>query len=387
MKVRRICWILVLLLAVCLLMLPILAQDPIYFTAINNTLLELDDRTMPVKDNGTMYLPCSVFNSSELGIYCLYSKNKQLVMLSDLDKTLYFDMSTGKSYDDEDVYPYAAIYHNETAYLPVFFTADYFDVEFSYIRNDYAPIIRLKKGSVLSDSDFLRGAAAIMETRLSQYRSSRSPDETASPSSSPSAVPVTPQPTATPVPTLPPRPSRSGVEVYIALLGLSSNSEACADQLRAKGYTPCFFVGAEDVRQYPEVIRKLRGTGCGIGVLFASDLQEEYEQTAALLREAAKTVTFITASAGPLSPEDRQAAENTGLIIWCTQEPEDDVDRLIDELNAAEKRYDIVLDGGISVNRVTRIANYLRSESYTVKEITEFSETAKLTIETERVGD
>ncbi len=100
---KRLIGIIVLLsAAVMLLVIPILAQNTVYFTAINNTLLELDDQTMPIMENGTIYLPSSVFNSSDLGTYCLYSRNKQQVVISDLDKILYFDMSAGNSYDDRD---------------------------------------------------------------------------------------------------------------------------------------------------------------------------------------------------------------------------------------------------------------------------------------------
>ena len=182
--------------AILILVIPIMAQNAIYFTAINNTLLELNDQTMPINQNGTIYLPSSIFNSSELGTYCLYSRSKQQVVISDLNKILYYDMSAGNSYDDRDnSYPYAAIYHNDTAYIPAFFTASYFGIQVSYIRNDYAPIIRLTKGSVLSDNDFLRGAAAIMETRLAQYNTAQTATEAPEPTVRPTAVPTaTPRP-------------------------------------------------------------------------------------------------------------------------------------------------------------------------------------------------
>ena len=38
-------------------------DDTIFFTAVNNTLLELTAETMPVNHNSLIYVPCSVFNS------------------------------------------------------------------------------------------------------------------------------------------------------------------------------------------------------------------------------------------------------------------------------------------------------------------------------------
>ena len=386
---KRLIGIIVLLsAAVMLLVIPILAQNTVYFTAINNTLLELDDQTMPIMENGTIYLPSSVFNSSDLGTYCLYSRNKQQVVISDLDKILYFDMSAGNSYDDRDTtYPYAAVYYNDTAYIPAFFTASFFGIQVSYIRNDYAPIIRLTKGSVLSDTDFLRGASAIMETRLAQYKATQSSSSDPPNSDHPSAAPTaTPRPTATPEPSPSPRPDRSDVEVYIAFLGLGENSEACADILASKGITPCFFLSPQDVRQYPGLIRKLNGIGCGIGLLFAEDAEAEYTEFSELLRESVRTVTFLLAAAAPLSPADLETARKTGLILWCAQKPEQDIPELINRMDGADSRFDLILDANVSVSRITRLANYLRSESYAVKEITELTEPAISIQEKERVG-
>ena len=364
------------------LVIPILAENDVYFTAINNTLLELDDATMPVKLKGTFYLPSSVFNSSDLGIYCVYFKSKQLVMLSDLTHTLYFDMSAGNSYDDlDEVYPYAAIYQNDTAYLPAVFTAVFFDCEYSYIKSDYAPIIRLSKGKVLSDDAFLRGASALMAARLAQYQSAK---ETPPPVQTPTpTVSETPSPTETPQPTASPRPDRSNVEVYLAFLGLGEDSEACAELLCSRGYAPCFFVRAEEIRQQPDLIRKLIGLGCGIGFLYERDLETEYQEAAQLLREAARTVTFLAASGKTLTKAEQEAAVRTGLLLWCAQEPETETGALIARLDQAATRCDLILDGSMSEAQVIQLANHLQTESYSVRQINELAETAPLTISEE----
>ena len=376
----------VLLAAVLLLVIPTLAANTVYFTAINNTSLELDDQSMPYMLNGTIYLPCSVFNSSDLGTYCLYSRNKQQVMISDLDNILYFDMSAGNCYDDRDTtYPYAAIYHNDTAYIPAFFTASIFGIQVSYIRNDYAPIIRLTKGNVLSDTDFLRGAAAIMETRLLQYNSSQSSHEGSSSETGKTIIATaTPLPSETPSPS--PRKSRSDIEIYIAFLGVNENSGACADIMRSKGFIPFFFIETDDLRQYPDMVRKLNGIGCGIGLLFKDDPEKEYAEFSELLRESVRAVTFLLASTSPLSSETVKKVQDSGLILWCAQEPEIDINQLIINLETAENRYDLILGSNVSVNRVTRLANYLRTESFAVKEITELTETA-FSMQKKELGD
>lgn len=390
---RMISLILAVLLAAVLLILPTLAQDGIYFTAINNTILELNDKTMPVKHKGVYYVPSSVFNSTELKTYSIYFKNRQMVMLSDLDRTLYFDMGAGSCYDENDeTFPYVAIYHNDTAYLPALFTADYFGIEYDYLISDYAPVIRLTKGEVLSNDLFLVGAAAIMSSRLNQYLSEHAtptPTETAEPTEQPVETPlpteppiptiqptVTPQPSITPQPTASPRPVRSNVEVYIAVLGLGNDSAAIAEMMLKRAYVPCFFLSCEEIRTQADTVRKLQGVGCGIGILIDQDPSQEYEEASILLREAARAYTFLIAAASPLTAETRDLAETTGLRFWCAQTPESDPYVLIDELDRSVDRCDLVLDGEMRIGQATRLADYLQADSYTVKQITELTETA-----------
>ena len=93
-----------LLAALCLgLMIPsVLAEDVVYFTAVNNTLLELSAETMPVTHNSMIYVPCSVFNSRSLNTWAYYSREGQTVLVSDGERELYFDMSAGNSHDRDE---------------------------------------------------------------------------------------------------------------------------------------------------------------------------------------------------------------------------------------------------------------------------------------------
>ena len=376
--------LIVVLFAAAVLCIPIIAQGTVYFTAINNTLLALEDKTMPVKQKSVIYVPCSVFNSNELGTYAMYFRSKQLVMISDLEHTLYFDMRAGTSYDDSDeTFPYAAIYQNDTAYVPTFFVADYFAMRYTLIRNDYATIVRVTKGDVLSDEAFLRGATAIMETRLAQYRASQEtpPPATVSPAvptAKPTAKPApTPSPTPTPVPLPTPsptqKPNRSSVYVYVAFLGLGESSEENAELLLECGYSPCFFVGAEDIRSHPDMIRKLRGIGCGIGILFETDLEREYEEASGLLREAAHMRTFLTACPVPLPEDPEHEPDHRDVIVWCAKEPETTAPEVIKRLDRAVDRCDLVLDGGIGLAELRVLTDHLQTYSYSVGQITELT--------------
>ena len=141
---RWLCFLLLAVLVAGLLILPGAADDPIIFTAVNNTLLELTAETMPVSHNSMIYVPCSVFNTRALDTWAYYSRGTQTVLISDGSKELTFDMSAGNSYDrDGELYPYAAIYANDTAYVPAFYVADFFGLGYSYIRREERYIIRI----------------------------------------------------------------------------------------------------------------------------------------------------------------------------------------------------------------------------------------------------
>ena len=169
-KGRRIAFWLLAVLALGLMVPSALAEDVVYFTAVNNTLLELSAETMPIVQNSMIYVPCSVFNTRALSTWAYYSRGGQSVLIADGTKELYFDMSAGNSHDrEENSYQYAAIYANDTAYVPAYFVADYFGLGYSYIRREGWHIVRITAGDALSDEDFFKAAAPLLELRMSQY--------------------------------------------------------------------------------------------------------------------------------------------------------------------------------------------------------------------------
>ena len=109
--------------------LPSFAADPIYFTSVNNILMPLSDDTMPISYNGSMYVPYSVFNSSELGTFAVYSQTAQIVTVFGNGVQLYYNLQEGTTYDTYDnQYRSRAISSNGRIYIPAAFTCDYFDI-------------------------------------------------------------------------------------------------------------------------------------------------------------------------------------------------------------------------------------------------------------------
>ena len=362
-----------------LMALPALAADTVYFTAVNNTLLSLEKSSMPVKYKSMIYVPASLFTSNDLGTYALYSRNAQTVLVSDGADILHFDMSAGSCYDSEgEQYAYVAIYQNDTAYLPAYFVAERFGIEYSYIRSSYGHIIRLTVGDCLSDTDFVEAAASLMESRLAQYRKAEGltePTATPRPTSTPRPTP-TPRPTATPRPSADPRPpvvQTRDVDVYLAFLGIGEETEGILDALERDDLPACFFATAEQIERYGAAVRRILGQGCTLGILLEGKMAEEWPAASRALEGAAMQMSFLAASDRLPTEEETAWLSEQDLVFWSAGEEQSSLLVCETFLMNAEGRCDLVLTGDF--DSVEELLHLLRKDDYTVRPITEVTET------------
>ena len=357
-------WIVFCLLAVLSLGLMIpsaMAEDTVFFTAVNNTLLELTAETMPVTHNSFIYVPCSVFNTKALNTWSYYSRGSQTVLISDGSRELYFDMGAGDSYDREGSrYNYAAIYVNDTAYVPAFFVADFFGLTYSYIRREGWNIIRITTGGMLSDEDFFSAAAPLLETRMNQYmgaQESLGPEPTGVPTQQPLPPAVTPSPTPTPV------VDRSGVRVHLCYLGLGEASAAILEALN--GTPACFFATAEEIYANGDLVRRILGSGCTLGLLVQEDPEGEYALFRRALRDTAMGVSYLGAVVG----EAEESREDCGLRILRAEKAIDSSWACAARLEAAKGSCDLMLDGAFADTEY--LLYLLVRDNYTLEAVTE----------------
>ena len=175
-KCRRLACLLLSMLMLMTVAAPLSGAAPTaYFTSVNDTILNLNDETMPFWQGGTLYVPHTAIDDGrmpkELGIYCSYNREKQLVTLIQSRKVLIADVAAGAIYDrDETYYAGKAIVRGDVAFLPIDSVAKYFDLQYSYTKVTNGYLVRIKDGSaVLSDSKFIDAASAPMAQRYSQY--------------------------------------------------------------------------------------------------------------------------------------------------------------------------------------------------------------------------
>ena len=365
---RRLWALLLAAVILSLAVLPVLAADIIFFTAVNNTLLELTEETLPVKYSSMIYVPTSVFNSNALGTYSLYSRSTQTVLISDGDRVLYFDMSAGNSYDsDGESYRYVAIYENDTAYVPAYFVATFFGFRYSYIHKDGKHIVRLTSGSVLSDADFFSAAESLMESRLKELEKQA---EEPVPTPPPVVPPVPSAPPVQPTPFSPEVVDRSRVLVHLAILGLGEESERQLDALEELGLPVCFFATAEEVYENADLVRRIVGEGGSIGVRFGDDPAAEAAAFRTALRDTAMTASFLAATVDP-DWEQAEAAAETGLSVWASRVEIATFDGCSRWLEASDWRCDLLLKPQFS--ELEKLAALLEKEHYTIEAITEMT--------------
>ena len=265
------------------------------FTATNDLLLDL--ASMATSISGISYVPAKVF--STYGVYFNYFNSTTTATLYNSSKNIYFDLSSGNSYDsDLNPYSVSATFKNGQVYVPVSWVCNYFGLYYSYISgNGYGDIIRIKNGGeVLTDSQFLDAASSLMRSRYDEYFGNSTP--------------------ATPTPS---QPATSGGETEKASVSLSFiglPSAKLLDSLDNYSTSVCFFVTADEVSKSPDLIRRICGSGHSIGIYCSSSPEKECQSTSDLIFEAAQVRPVLISSAASIKANAKTYAASNGYAYF-----------------------------------------------------------------------
>ena len=291
--------------------LPNRASGVIYFTAVNDNLLPLDENTIPFWSGGVLYAPWSTFDEAHNGVgtelYGAYSKNSSTVTLYNLQNMLVFDLDEGNSHDhhSQEIYTSKAIMQNGVPFLPVSMVCTFFDLNYGLHPTDYGTLIRITNDkAVLDNSAFLDAAAPLMSTRLAEYEQSNNPDP---------SIPA-PDPTPTPLPILP--SNQSSVFLAVRYEGDTSGTEDILLALSAQGAQAIFFFPPDSILEEGDLIRRLMGSGHSIGILAEGNTLSEsrilLERGNEALVQVSRTRTTLA-----LCPDNQQEdLENEGWVTW-----------------------------------------------------------------------
>lgn len=308
----------------------------VYFTSVNETVMDLRADTMPFQANGDIYVPYTVFDSYttgiSLGVYTIYSNNSVLVY-SRAYGILTFDLaadtvtsSTGQTLSR------TAIRRNSIIFLPTSVVCSYFNLTFSLLPDrDYGFIVRIKNdASRISDTDFSKTARYILSPRYNAYVRSLSGSDPSDPvntgpqivdpsaSAAPTPPPSTPTPTPTPspAPSSPPivTPKPQGGAVYLAFrCDRGGNLSSLAAALARQNVRAVFFFPVRDLARRDDELRALSAAGHRIGLILddPASAQEDAETGCRLLSHILRAGTDLA-----LTGDDVPVPE--GWFAWRT---------------------------------------------------------------------
>jgi len=297
MKRRIISLILVLILLVPAVQTAVADNSGLCFTATNDTLLELSSMTVFI--GGSSYVPAKAF--SAFGIYMNYFNSESTALLSNASKQIFFNLSTGRTYDSSDTtYYVSATFQNGQVYVPVSWMCSYFGLYYSYTSGvGYGDILRIKNGSeVLTDAAFLEAATSLMKNRYNEYYGTTDP-------SSPSPSTSTGGQTGS---------QGYGSSVTLNFIGLPSSD--FLDKLDQYSAKVCFFVTADEVSESPDIIRRIYGSGHSIGIFCQSSPETECEQVSELIFEAAQTRPMLICASPAIESSASSYADENGYAYY-----------------------------------------------------------------------
>lgn len=263
---------------------PAAAAETVYFTAVNERVLDLSDSTMPFWSGGYLYVPATVF--AELGINYSHNTINQRAVLYAPGKALIFYLGQNDSVNEEGrPFAYYAIVRSGQVFVPVSPVSSYFGLTYSNNKVTHGYLIRVRNSdAVLSDTVFVDAAAYQLEARYAQYQKSLIPSEETTGGGQ--SVPVT-QPVQ-PV---------DGKTVYLCLeVTDETAAKAWVTALKAYQVQATLYFTEEVLSHSGDLLREMASDGYGIGFVYASgrdSAQEQLDRMNRILFEAAGIKTRL----------------------------------------------------------------------------------------------
>lgn len=263
------------------------AAETVYFTAVNERVLDLSDSTMPFWSGGYLDVPATVF--SELGIN--YSRNtlNQRAVLYASGKALIFYLGQNDSVNEEGrPFAYYAIVRSGQVFVPVSPVSVYFGLTYSNNKVAHGYLIRVSNSdAVLSDTVFTDAAAYQLESRYAQYQKTlTSSEETTGNTGSGQDQPVT----------QPAQPA-AGKTVYLCLeVKDEETAAAWLAALEAYHVQATLYFTEEALSHSGDLLREMAAGGYGIGFVYAAgedSPQEQLDRMNRVLFEAAGIKTRL----------------------------------------------------------------------------------------------
>ena len=255
---KKLLAILACVLLIIQLAVPAGAAGTVYFTAVNMSVLELSDATMPFWSNGYLYVPGSIFATygKELGVSYSYNAAKEKAVLyvnDDTVRSLLFDLNKDYAEDQSgNMYFQKPLVRGGVIFLPVALIAQSFGLSYSTIPVERGYLVWIRTQAVdLSERLFADAATYPMETRYSQYLKSQETGQSGGGNEVSGGTQTT-----------------SGQRVYLCVRASDAGTvSALLDALDQYGSQAAFYCTVEFLEQEGALLRRMTANGHAVGIL------------------------------------------------------------------------------------------------------------------------
>lgn len=306
--------------ALVILMMPAPARA-LTLTAVNDTLLPLDDSTMPQRLGGELYVPYSVFSS--LGVSS--SIEDSVLNMSANGETLSFSLNEGYVYDQNlNSYPSPAYDMNGTVYVPVTLCCGKFGLGYSTISVAGETVLRVTDGTAQSDSSFTASKSGEIESAINTYRGV--PDQP-EPPVQPDPPPQPVQPEEPPIPEVEEEPAQRPAYVYLTFYGApTSYTPAILDALDSANRQATFFLPVDTAAWTDDTVRRIVAEGHAPALLLDASSETDPDALVASLTSANERLALLTgvttrivsnqSGCKALTEAQRDALVAAGYRLW-----------------------------------------------------------------------
>ena len=212
---------------------PVSAEDSVYFTAVDERVLDLKDSTMPFWFGGYLYVAATVFRES--GVNYSYNVVTQTLVLYDSSRSLVFDVSTGSGTTGQgELYDHVCVTRGGVTFVAASPVASYFDRAYSNTPVNHGYLIRVKSAAaVLPDSMFTDTASYQLDAKYQQYQKKNTADP----------ADISPGETGDPEVE---DPASSGKSIYLCFLAEEGETvTSWLDALESKCFHAAFYLTEE----------------------------------------------------------------------------------------------------------------------------------------------
>ena len=299
------------------------AAGTVYFTAVNETVLELSDATMPFWHNGYMYVSTAMFADKELGVYSSHNTALQVLVIYSSEKALIFDLVAKKVTDGQGVWQenmLPAVSRQGRLFVPVYMVAEYFGLTYTSTRVELGYVVRLRgEKSRLNDTIFLDAATTLFEYRLAQYEQAKKP--------------VTERPGTQGGET-----AADGREVCLCFR-VTEDVPELLEALAETGAEAAFFFSEEQLTADGALARRILAEGHAIGLVANGDAETAVSEQ---LRKANGLLWRLTGEKTRLCAVDSGTAENGNEAKdagYCVLDPDAAADTAVLDAGNAKALY------------------------------------------------